>query len=148
MSYTYDPMEIGRNGVSRARFELGDTMVEGEAETCMLSDEEYAAILAANPNWKRALYKLADAICMKLSYETDWKDDGTAFNLNQRAERWIALRDKLKKAAEASSVLPVSGAVNDSIRNAEDGGHYFYGGMMRSPYVRPPYPFDEGDKRR
>ena len=62
MNYSYNPLEIGQNSVSRARFELGDTMVEGGAETCMLSDEEYAAILDANPKWKAALYRLADAI--------------------------------------------------------------------------------------
>lgn len=141
MNYSYNPLEIGQNSVSRARFELGDTMVEGGAETCMLSDEEYAAILDANPKWKAALYRLADAICMKLSYETDWKDDGTSFNLNQRAERWMKLRDKLKKDAEAAGTVPVSGAVNDAIRNPEDGGHYFYAGMMQNPNVKPPVPF-------
>ena len=55
MSYSYNPLEIGQSSVSRARFELGDTMVEGGAETCMLSDEEYAAILDANPKWKSDL---------------------------------------------------------------------------------------------
>lgn len=147
MSYSYNPLEIGQNSVSRARFELGDTMVEGGAETCMLSDEEYAVILDANPKWKVALYRLADAICMKLSYETDWKDDGTSFSLNQRAERWLKLRDKLKKDAEAAGTVPVSGAVSASLANPEDGGHYFYGGMMQSPYVQPPYPFEEGDAK-
>ena len=44
-TYTYDPSKIQENGKDRMRFELGDTMVEGEAETCALSDEEYTAIL-------------------------------------------------------------------------------------------------------
>ena len=45
MNYTYNPAEIAQDGVSRARFELGDTMVDGGAETCMLSDEEISAIV-------------------------------------------------------------------------------------------------------
>lgn len=31
-TYTYDPSKIQENGKDRMRFELGDTMVEGEAE--------------------------------------------------------------------------------------------------------------------
>lgn len=146
MAYTYDPSKIADKGsVSRARFELGDTMIDGGAETCMLSDEEYEAIINSTPKWKVVLYRLADAICMKLSFETDWKDDGTSFNLNQRAERWLKLRDKLKAEADAASIVPTSGAVAASVSNPEDGGHYFYGGMMQNPNVKPPYPFG-GDK--
>ncbi len=146
MSYTYNPEEIAGNTVSRARFELGDVLVDGGAETCMLSDEEITAIIASTPKWKKVLYTLADAVCMRLSYESDWKDDGTAFSLNQRAERWMKLRDRLKADADASGTLPTSSAVSDSVKNPEDGGHYFYGGMMQSPYVAPPYPFEGGKK--
>lgn len=146
MTYTYNPTEISEEkSISRARFLLGDTLVDGGAETCMLSDEEYEAIIKANPKWKVALYRLADAICMKLSLETDWKDDGTSFSLNQRAERWMKLRDRLKTEADAASTVPTSGAVAASVANPEDGGHYFYSGMMQNPNVKPPYPFG-GDK--
>lgn len=144
MTYTYNPAEISEYGVSRARFELGDVMVDGGEETCYLSDEEIQAVIAEAPRWKKVLFRLADAVCMRLSYETDWRDDGAAFNLNQRAERWMKLRDKLKNEADFESMVPESGAVNASLRNEEDGGHYFYGGMMQSPYVKPPMPF-EGD---
>ena len=47
----------------------------------------------------------------------------------------------MKKDAEAAGTVPVSGAVNDAIRNPEDGGHYFYAGMMQNPNVKPPVPF-------
>ena len=143
-TYTYDPNELTQKSVSRARFELGDVMVSGEGQTCMLCDEEIRAVIEGEKRWKRAMYKLADAVCMRLSYETNWRDDGTAFDLNQRAERWMALRDKFKKEAALEGCMPTSGAVNDSIRNPEDGGHYFHGGMMQSPYVQPPYPYEGG----
>ena len=144
MAYTYNPSDISGSTISRARFELGDVLVDGEGETCFLSDEEIEAVISTTKGWKRALYRLADAICMRLSFETDWRDDGTAFNLDQRAERWAKLRDKLKRDADAESIIPESGAVNASLLNGDDGGHYFYAGMHQSPYVQPPMPF-EGD---
>ncbi len=141
MSYTYNPADIAKPSVSRARFELGDTMIDGGSETCMLSDEEYEAIIKAYPKWKVAKFRLADAICMKLSFETDWRDDGTSFSLGQRAERWFKLRDRLKVEADAASIVPTSSAVAASVSNSEDGGHYFYCGMMQNPNVKPPCPF-------
>jgi len=145
-TYTYDPTTIATESVSRVRFELGDVAVEGGAESCYLSDEEIGAIIAdTTTRWKRKLYKLAEAVCMKLSYETDWKNDGTSFNLSQRADRWMALRDKLKQEADIEASLPTSGAVSESVQSS-DGGHYFHRGMQKSPYVQPPYPtYEEGD---
>lgn len=146
-TYTYNPGDIATNSVSRARFELGDVNVAGGEKSCYLSDEEIAAILAdtTTPRWKRKLYRMADAVCMRLSYETDWKNDGTSFNLSDRADRWIKLRDRLKQEADVEASLPVSGAVNDSVQSS-DGGHYFHRGMQKSPYVQPPYPdYEEGD---
>lgn len=145
MTYTYDPSKIAEEkSLSRARFELGDTMIDGGAETCMLADEEILAIIGSTDSWKVALFKLADAVCMRLSYETDWKDDGTSFSMNQRAERWMKLRDRLKADADAEVTIPVSGAVNDSLHNPHDGGHYFYAGMMENHRVQPPLPFGGG----
>lgn len=145
MSYTYDPTQIGTQSVSRARFELGDIKIDGGEETCFLSDEEIQAIIDSTPRWKAALFRLADAVCMRLSFETDWKNDDTSINLNQRAERWVKMRDKLKEEADMEATLPVSGAVSDSIQSS-DGGHYFRRGMQKSPYVIPPYPdYIEGD---
>ncbi len=145
MTYTYDPVQISKEKtISRARFELGDTMVDGGAESCMLSDEEIKAIIESTESWKMTLFKLADEVCLRLSYETDWKDDGTSFSLNQRAERWMKLRDRLKADADAEVTIPVSGAVSDSINNPRDGGHYFYAGMMENHRVQPPMPFRGG----
>lgn len=144
-TYSYDPAAIATESVSRARFELGDVAVEGGAETCYLADEEITAIISQTGRWKRKLFQLADAVCMRLSYETNWRNDGTAFDLSQRADRWVKLRDKLKQDADIEASLPDAGAINDSVRSS-DGGHYFHRGMHKSPYVQPPYPdYEEGD---
>lgn len=144
-TYTYNPAEIATESVSRVRFELGDVAVEGGAESCYLSDEEIGAIIGTPARWKRKLFQLADAVCMRLSYETNWKNDGTSFDLSQRADRWMKLRDKLEKDAAIEASLPTSGAVDDSVQSS-DGGHYFHRGMQKSPYVQPPYPdYEEGD---
>ena len=147
MTYSYEPLDIGRESISRARFELGDIAVEGGAESCYLSDEEIEAVIYDTEitRWKRKLYRLADAVCMRLSFETNWRNDGTSFDLNQRAERWMQLRDRLKREADIESSLPASGAASASVQSS-DGGHYFHRGMQKSPYVQPPYPpYEEGD---
>ena len=36
----------GIRELNQMRFEIGDTMVEGEKETCALSDEEYLSIIS------------------------------------------------------------------------------------------------------
>ena len=145
MTYSYNPAQISSPSVSRARFELGDVQVDGGSETCFLSDEEIQAIIDDSPRWKTALYRLADAVCMRLSYETNWKNDGTQFDLSQRADRWMKLRDKLQADADLEASMPQSGAVSDSLQSS-DGGHYFHRGMQKSPYVIPPYPdYVEGD---
>lgn len=149
-TYTYDPAQINAQSVSRARFELGDVAVAGGAESCYLSDEEIQAIIddTTTPRWKRKLFRLADAVCMRLSYETNWKNDGTSFDLSQRADRWMQMRDRLKKEADTEATLPVSSAISESLRGP-DGGHYFHRGMQNSPYVKPPYSdnAEEGDLR-
>ena len=66
-TYTYDPAKINENGKDRMRFELGDIMVEGGADTCALTDEEYNAIIGHYPNkWKKAkLCKLPPAMIIR-----------------------------------------------------------------------------------
>ena len=45
MTYTYDPLKIKDRGKDQMRFEIGDTLVDGGADTCALSDEEYEGML-------------------------------------------------------------------------------------------------------
>ena len=61
-TYTYNPEKIGEPGVDRMRFEIGDTMVEGEQETSALCNEEYEAIIAARKTWKRAKLAVLESI--------------------------------------------------------------------------------------
>ena len=111
-TYTYDPNELTQKSVSRARFELGDVMVSGEGQTCMLCDEEIRAVIEGEKRWKRAMYKLADAVCMRLSYETNWRDDGTAFD-RTKTERWMA-EGQVQRGSHRRMHADL-GAVNDSI---------------------------------
>ena len=54
-NYTYEPGKIAEPGKDRMRFELGDTEVEGGAETSALTDIEIETVLALYPGrWKRA----------------------------------------------------------------------------------------------
>lgn len=121
MNYTYDPSDIVQPSISRVRFTLGDTNVAGGSNTCMLCDEEIEAILKTGYGWKTALYLLVDSVCMRLSYETDWRNDGSEFDLSQRAARWIEMRDKLKK--ESSFSLPLtSDGIPDSVAKLMSNG--------------------------
>jgi len=130
-TYTYNPANLQGITKDHIRFALGDTLVAGGAETCMLADEEIEAVISEGKSLRQTLYRLADAVCMRLSYEVDFSNDGTSFSLSQRADRWAKIRDKFKTGLS----VPTSGAVSDSVQNAEDGGHYFRAGMMQSPYV-------------
>ena len=53
--YTYEPEKISENSKDRMRFELGDTMVEGGADTSALADAE---ITAALEMWREDYEKL------------------------------------------------------------------------------------------
>lgn len=112
--YSYDPHSCMDGGINQMRFELGDTVTEEEGMPTLLSDEEYNAIITAYPGkWKRAKLICLEAIMMKLSYEVDTSVDGLSYSLNQRAERWQKMYDRLKKELSASvpdaaSVLPPS----------------------------------------
>ena len=139
MANTYDPSKVSEKGKDAMRFQLGDTLVDGEGATAFLADEEITAMIEAHPrSWKRAKYRLIEAVCNRLSFETDWSDDGTSFKLDQRAERWRKMLEAAKKDLETT--VPISGSIADGMRGP-DQGHYFYSGMQQSPYT------EKGDKK-
>ena len=97
-TYTYNPAEIKGNTVSRMRFELGDTMVEGSSETTALTDEEIQAALDTYPNeWKRSKLMLVESLYRRFSYEVNTKTGPLTLELQSRAELWKAEYEKLKK---------------------------------------------------
>lgn len=143
MTYSYNPAELGDRGKDQMRFELGDTLVDGGAETCALADEEYAGFLKELKPGKKAwmyakLYAL-EAIMLKLSYQVDTKIDVLSYGLGKRAEQWQKLYDQLRKQILANYGVPTIAA------SAEQKPPYFYGSMEENKRAAMPpddnYPF-------
>lgn len=123
-AYTYDPTQIAQGGKDQMRFELGDTMVEGGADTCALTDAEYTAIIEATPRWKKAKLKCIESILFRFSYEVDTRVGALSLSLSQRIPVWEKLRDKLE--AEVGAAAPAANP------QAIGGPHYFHTGMMEN----------------
>lgn len=128
--YTYEPEKINECGKDRMRFELGDTMVEGGAETSALTDAEIEAVLEMfSGKWKRAKLALLESICRRFAYEPDTKTGPLSFSFAERAKIWREDYDKLKKEVQNSSVaIPQYGADPDGKKRPP----YFYAGMMEN----------------
>ncbi|MCL5981732.1 MAG: hypothetical protein M1571_04295 [Firmicutes bacterium] len=126
-TYTYDPSKISEKGKDRMRFELGDTMVEGGAETAALTDEEINAVLALYPSrWKKAKLALVESLCRRFSYEVDTDVGPLSLGLQGRAEAWRAMYEELK-ASVGNFAAPSANPA------AIGGSPYFYAGMMDNP---------------
>ncbi len=126
-TYTYDPNKISEKGKDRMRFELGDTMVEGGAETAALTDKEINAVLALYPSrWKKAKLALVESLCRRFSYEVDTDVGPLSLGLQGRAEAWRAMYEELK-ASVGNFAAPSANPV------AIGGSPYFYAGMMDNP---------------
>ena len=110
MTYSYDPTKIKDRGKDQMRFELGDTETEGGKDTCALSDEEYTAYLEDLKEGKKAwlFAKLAvlEAICVKMQYMVNTKIDVLSYDFGERADRWLKMRDALKKEILAATSVP------------------------------------------
>lgn len=123
-AYTYDPTKIAEGGKDQMRFELGDTMVEGGADTCALSDAEYTAIIEGTPRWKKAKLRCIESILFRFSYEVDTRVGALSLSLSQRLEAWRRLRDELKAEVETAAPIVSPKAIG--------GDHYFHAGMMEN----------------
>lgn len=99
-TYTYNPEKIGEPGVDRMRFEIGDTMVEGEQETSALCNEEYEAIIAARKTWKRAKLAVLESIMRRFGMEVNTTVGPLKLEMQSRAEFWRKQYEQLKKSAE------------------------------------------------
>ena len=84
-AYTYEPGNITEFGKDRMRFELGDTMVEGLADTTALTDEEIQAAIDAYPKkWKRAKLILLESLCRRFAYEVNTKTGPLSLDMERR----------------------------------------------------------------
>lgn len=131
MTYTYDPLKIKAGGKDQMRFEVGDTSVEGGADTCALSDEEYEGILAdikpGKKAWVCAKLAVVNAILFKLSYQPDTKIDVLEYSFSDRVKAWERLKASLEKEAAAISSVPIIDA------GMMKKPPYFYTGMEENP---------------
>jgi hypothetical protein len=115
------------------RFELGDTLTDGGAETCALADEEYEGVLAdlapGRKAWLHAKLCALEAVFIKLQYQVDTKIDVLQYGFGERAERWRKIYDDLRKEISATGGLPTMD------RGAMKKPPYFYTGMQGNPYA-------------
>lgn len=125
-TYSYCAENIAENSIDKMRFELGDTMTEGGADTCVLCDEEYAAILAQCKTWQKAKIECLKAIVMKLCYEVDYKVDNMSLSLSDRYKHFKAMLDELEKKQQASAFVSKN-------TTAKETKPYFYLGMQENP---------------
>lgn len=128
-TYSYDPSKLNENGRDRMRLELGDTTFAPGELTAALCDEEYDAILNANPRWRKAKLKCLEAILMKFAHQVNTSIDGISYSFADRVDFWKKLYDDEKKNAD----IPIP-RVDPSLLNGSAGGPpYFYEDMQTNP---------------
>lgn len=127
-TYSYNPADLKGNTMSRMRFELGDTMVQGAENTCAVTDEEINAAIEMYPkSWKKAKLMLLESLYRRFSYEVDTKTGPLTLNLHDRAVMWkedyLALKKEIQQ--ESCSVPPFAGGTTNK-------PPYFYTGMQQN----------------
>lgn len=128
-TYTYDPAKCRAGGVDQMRSECGDTVVDGEAATSALCDEEYDAIIkSCNGNWRKAKFECLDAICKKLAFEVNTSVGGLSYSLAERYPRFEEMRDSAKRELKALNSVPRAG--NPASLSPHGGTPYFYNDMQ------------------
>lgn len=126
-SYTYNPAEIKEETVSRMRFELGDTMIEGGADTAALTDEEIQAAIKMCTKWKRAKLMLLESLYHRFSYEVDTRTGPLTLDMHARAVMWKEEYLALKKEVQQESC-----SVPQSAGSTGSKPPYFYAGMQQN----------------
>jgi hypothetical protein len=136
MTYTYDPAKIKARGKDQMRFELGDTYIDGGAETCVLTDEEYDGLLnGLKPNrkaWLSAKLSVLEAIMFKLSYQVNTKIDVLQYDFGDRAELWQKMYETLRKQILANIGVPTMA------ESAAKKPPYFYTGIEENVRAKMP----------
>lgn len=130
-SYNYDPTMLTEHGRDRMRFELGDTMVEGNSDTAALTDEEIEAAIMAYPrSWKRAKLFLLESLYRRFAYEVNTRTGPLSLELQARAKQWKEMYDDLKKEVDQECAC-VPGELSGPKKPP-----YFYTGMMENESIR------------
>ena len=124
-TYTYDPSKLQENGLDRMRMELGDTTFSPGELTAALCNEEYLAILAMYPRWKKAKLKCLEAILMRFAHQVNTSVDGVSYSFAERVEFW----KQLYKEAKTESSLGVPTADPLALNGRVGGSPYFYTDM-------------------
>lgn len=130
-TYSYDPSRINKNDIYKMRFELGDTAVEGEADTCILCDEEYETIISKKKSWKNKKIECLKSIIMRLSYEVNYQVGDMKLELSDRCKQF---KEMLKDLEKSMQVPKFTGKLGS--QNTADSGHYFTLGMQENPYAK------------
>lgn len=125
MTYSYCAENITQNGIDKMRFELGDTMTEGGADTCILCDEEYIAMLAQRKTWQKAKIECLKAIVMKLCYEVDYKVNDMSLSLSDRYKHFKNMLEELEKKQQSSAFMSKTATTKQT-------KPYFYLGMQEN----------------
>lgn len=119
-TYSYDPTKLCSRGMDKMRFELGDTTFNPGELTAALCDEEYTAVIARNPSWKKAKIACLKAILMKFAHQATMSASGVSYSFSQRTELWQKLLEDLER--DLPTAVPT--VARESGTDPE-GGHYF-----------------------
>lgn len=123
-AYTYKPAELNTSSVSKMRFELGDIDVDGEEQTCMLSDQEIQVVIGMHKNWGRAKLYLVNSVLARLAFETNVSVGGMSVSSTSRYAHWEKLKEELEKKV-GRLVIPKPG-------DGEQSTMYFHQDMQRN----------------
>ncbi len=110
-TYEYDPGKLNEFGKDLMRFELGDTLVSGGANTCALTDEEIQSAIDLYPKrWKRAKLALLESLMRRFAYEVDTRTGPLSLSYAERAKMWRQDYEKLKaEVGEGHTTIPAYG---------------------------------------
>lgn len=135
MTFSYDPTKIRDAHLNQMRFELGDTAIDGGAETCALCDEEYNAILTDQTEkpFRQSKADCLYAIKMKFSFEVDCAVGGMSLSLSKRYERWEKMWEQMEKSRRS-----IVAGENAFGMVTTDAAHYFYAGMNDNTNLSSP----------
>lgn len=131
-TYSYNPTLCTAKGVDQMRFELGDTIIEGEGITSALCNEEYQAMIDSNSSWKKAKLACLKAILMRFAYEVNTSTDGLSYSLSDRYPRWKEMYESMKKKCNVPVPIANPSALNGP-RGSAGGEAYFHTDLLTNP---------------